>query len=404
MSMLSRFISPVTRIITFCTKYRVHAPVRALLLVLIFLISCRTAESPAGGDSYDPDSLALLYQPKQADLTPDRASQAERIEKFFNHRNRSHGFNGTVLFAENGEIVFNKAYGYANLRSKDSLHMESAFQLASISKPITALAVLVLYEDGLLSLEDSIQQFIPDFPYHGITIRMLLNHRSGLPNYMYLADEVWPDQEIPLSNQDVVDMLIEHHPDRYYPPNRRYNYSNTNYALLAYLIEQISGIRYGDFVRSRIFNPLRMDNSSVYSKADMLVNENEVIGYTGYRRSADNTYLNGVVGDKGIYASAIDLLRLDQALYNGQPVSFKTLEEAFKPYHKDLYISDNYGLGWRLDLQDTLNPVIYHSGWWKGFKSHFVRETGQNRTMIVLSNTLRGSSFSQRELRSLWNQ
>lgn len=397
-----RSMRRVIRIITFFIKHRFHAAFRLLVVLLLFAFSCRTAESPSGGDAYDPDSLALLYQPRNATLTPGKLPQVERIEHYFDRRHQYQGFNGTVLLAEEGEILFSKAYGFADVRKRDSLTMESAFQLASVTKPITALAVLVLKEDGLLTLDDTLQQYIPAFPYEGITIRMLMTHRSGLPNYMYLADEVWPDKEIPLTNQDVVDILIQHHPDPYYPPNRRYNYSNTNYAILAYLIEQISGIRYADFVKSRIFNPLRMENSLVYSKADDPENVNPVVGYTGYRRVAENSYLNGVVGDKGVYASALDLLRLDQALYKGQPVSYKSLEEAFKPYHKDLYISDNYGLGWRLDLSDSLNHVIYHSGWWKGFRSYFIRETGQNRTIIVLSNTLRGSRFSKSELRSLW--
>jgi len=334
-------------------------------------------------------------------MTPERSVLVQKIENYFDLRFRE-GFSGSVIFAEDGGILFGKSYGLANIHSKDSLHLNSAFQLASVSKPITALAVLILKEQGLLSLDDTLRQFIPDFPYPGVTIRMLLCHRSGLPNYMYLADEVWPDKEVPLSNDDMIDLLAVYKPKSYYPPNTRYNYSNTNYALLATIVERVSGVKFQDFVQKRIFNPIRMTNSSIYSKCDHPANPNPVTGYVSSRREAENSYLNGVVGDKGVYASAIDLLRLDQALYNNMPVSAATLDEAFTSHHKDLRLHDNYGLGWRLDVSDTANAVIYHSGWWKGFKTQFVRETGTRRTIIVLSNTLRGSNFKHRELRELF--
>ncbi|MCD6333509.1 MAG: beta-lactamase family protein, partial [Bacteroidales bacterium] len=400
---LNKYILPDIRITIFFTRHKAVPSIRILLLLLVLIVSCKPATAPAGGDAYRLDSLPLIYQPHSAVLTPAREAQVSRIRRYFNRRHHNQGFNGTVLFAEHGEIIFNKAYGFANFRTRDTLTLESAFQLASVSKPITSLAVLSLVEEGKLSLEDTIQKFIPDFPYHGISIRMLLSHRSGLPNYMYLADKVWPDRQIPLTNRDMVDILIKYHPERYYPPNHRYNYSNTNYALLAYLVEQVSGIPFAEFVRLRIFKPLRMNNSSIYVKTGSLKNPQPVKGYISYRREADDTYLNGVVGDKGVYTSVIDLLRLDQALYEGQPISFRMQKKAFTPQHKDLRIWDNYGLGWRLNLQDSHNPVIYHSGWWKGFRTYFIRETGTGRTMIILSNTLRGSRFGVQELRNLWD-
>ena len=112
--------------------------------------------------------------------------------------------------------------------------------------------------------------------------------------------------------------------------------------------------------------------------------------------------MNGVVGDKGVYASAYDLLKLDQALYTDKLVSQATLKDAFSPQHPDLRMNDNYGLGWRLDVSDTLSKAVYHTGWWKGFRTCFIRETDEKRTIIVLSNTTRASRFSTRELRGLF--
>ncbi len=291
--------------------------------------------------------------------------------------------------------------GRLNIQNRDTLGVESSFQLASVTKPITAIATLLLVDQGLIKLEDTIQTIFPDFPYKDISIQMLLSHRSGLPNYMYFADSLWLDREHSISNRDVLNLMIEHHPQRYYPPDRRYNYSNTNYALLALIVEDVSDMAFNLFVKTRIFLPLEMHNSYVYNKGTTPLDFNKVKGYSSGRRIADNTYLNGVVGDKGVYSSVIDLFKLDQALRNGTLVSKGLLSIAFEAQHKDLYDWDNYGLGWRIDAADPENKVVYHTGWWKGFRSYFIRELGSNKTLIVLSNTARTSSVGSRELRKL---
>jgi len=380
--------------------------IRFVYLSIIFLIlplSCReTTQQPGGAEEPNPVEPVELAA---ADLlVPDKAAReaaAERLDNYFKRRAKYNGFNGTVLYAVDGEIEYSKAFGYSNLRRKDSLKMESSFQLASVSKPITALATLVLIDQGKIALTDSIQTFFPEFPYKGITVQMLLSHRSGLPNYMYFADSLWTNTEVPITNWDVLDLMIEHHPKRYYPPGVRYNYCNTNYALLALIVEDVSKMAFELFVKTRIFLPLKMYDSQIYNKSVSPKNFNTVIGYASGRRIADNTYLNGVVGDKGVYASALDLFKLDVALRSGKLISNELLNEAFEPQHKDLYQWDNYGLGWRIDASDPDNKIVYHTGWWKGFRSYFIRELGSKKTLIVLSNTARNSALGTRELRKL---
>ncbi len=365
-------------------------------LALLPVTGCK--HPAAGGEGGVEEDEPVTVNLKFASLTPQKAALADSLCNYFDRLHKA-GFNGTVLFAEKGEIVFNKAYGFSNLKTKDTLTMESAFQLASISKPITALAVLALKDDGKVGLDDSLSRYIPELPYPGITIRHLLTHRSGLPNYMYFAEEDWPDKEVTLSNRDVIDLMVKNRYKPYYLPDKRYNYCNTNYALLAYLVEKVSGVKFEDFVEQRIFRPCHMKNSSIYNKNTFPVNPNRVVGYPSTRYEAENTFLNGVVGDKGAYCSAIDLLMLDQALYTDVPVKQSTLAEAFTPQHKDLRSNDNYGLGWRLDVSEPWNQVIYHTGWWKGFRTCFIRETGEKRTIIVLSNTMRASRFNTHDLR-----
>ncbi len=218
---------------------------------------------------------------------------------------------------------------------------------------------------------------------------------------MYFADSLWQNKEVPITNRDVLDLMIEHQPKRYYPPNVRYNYCNTNYALLALIVEDVSEMAFDLFVKTSIFLPLEMYNSQVYNKSITPSNFHKVIGYSSGRRVAENTYLNGVVGDKGVYASALDLYKLDNALRSDKLISRDLLDKAFETQHKDLYQWDNYGLGWRIDASDPDNRVVYHTGWWKGFRSYFIRELGSKKTIIVLSNTARTSSIGTRELRKL---
>jgi CubicO group peptidase (beta-lactamase class C family) len=226
---------------------------------------------------------------------------------------------------------------------------------------------------------------------------MLLSHRSGLPNYMYFAEKYWPNQHNSITNEDVLCMLEQFKPNRYYIPNYRYNYCNTNYVMLSLLVKRVSGRPFHEFVETEIFKPLNMKTARVYDN----VRQPEVINpTTGYerRRAVRDSYLNGVSGDKNIYASVHDLLKLDQALYNNTLIRRSTLEEALLPHHKDLYLHDNYGLGWRLKIRPDCSKVVYHTGWWKGYRTFFIRLPDEEKTAIVLSNTNRGRFISTRKL------
>ncbi|MBN2364865.1 MAG: class A beta-lactamase-related serine hydrolase [Calditrichaeota bacterium] len=328
--------------------------------------------------------------------------KAAKIDSFFTARARYKIFNGAVLVAEKGRILYQKSFGYSNFRTKDSLHINSLFQLASVTKPLTACAILMLCDRGLVSLDDDIRRFFPEFPYDNITVRLLLTHRSGLPDYLYFADRFWKSRTIPITNDDVLDIMTLYKPSRYYLPDRRYNYSNTNYCLLASIIEKVSGLTYAEFMKTQIFDPLGMHNTRILTYDDLKHDtiENLTTGYSRWGRASENSYLNGVVGDKGIFSTVEDLFRLDQALYQGNLVSLFALQEAFKPAHRDLRDYDNYGFGWRINMNGG-NKIVFHSGWWKGYKTYFVRKIGEQKTIIVLTNTAMHNFLSIRRLSEL---
>ncbi|MES2733770.1 MAG: serine hydrolase domain-containing protein [Bacteroidota bacterium] len=367
-----------------------------VLILSVVLLSCNSSGSEKNALLADTlvenDSIALLFDAEAA------AKKTYQFDTFFQTMTRS-GFNGAVLVAEYGHVIYQKAFGYADFSKKDTLTTQTAFQLASVSKQFTAMAVMILKEKGKLRYEDSVQRFYPNFPYHGITVRQLLTHRSGLPNYTYFCDK-HTDRKTPISNQSVVDLLIQHKPDVYYPPNTHFDYSNTGYCLLAAIVEKASGMPFENFVQANIFKPLAMNHSVIYNKAKEPVIANKAVGYTAGRRRYDNTYLDGVVGDKGVYSTVEDLFKWDMALYSKKLVKQKTLDEAFTPAHKEPK-ENNYGFGWRIRTPKDSEPIIFHGGWWQGYNAYLMHGRKDHSTIILLSNVTNGSLHRIKELQEI---
>ncbi len=343
-----------------------------------------------------------LQATKKLELTDAQKQKAKELKKYFYHRYKTRGFNGVVLFAENGKIIYEDTFGYANFTLKDTLTPNIKFQLASVSKPFTSYAILLLKQKGKLSLQDSVRKYFPKFPYHGVTIDLLLIHKSGIPEYNYFAEKYWVDKKVPITNSDVIKLMEDNEIIRYYLPDKKYNYINTNYAVLASIVEKVSGKDFEDFMKEEIFKPLGMINTEIYRKGNGHEIKNAATGYYNSFRKAEDTYQNGVVGDKGVYTTVEDLLKFDQELYKGTLVNKENLELAFEPAYKRLYINDNYGYGWRINAADSTNKIVYHTGWWKGFRSYFIRELGKHKTIIVLTNIANRSIFGTKELIDLF--
>lgn len=329
---------------------------------------------------------------------------SEKIDSFFSKRNKRGLFNGNVLFSSHDTIIYEKSFGLADIKKKDSLEINSSFQLASVSKVFTSYAIMLLKQKGKLSYSDSLRKFFPEFPYRNITIHQLLIHRSGLSNYMYFSDEFWrSSKNLTIDNSDVIDLIIKHEPKPYYWPGRKYNYNNTNYALLASIIEKVSSKSYAEFMKDEVFNPLEMYDSYVYDKNIDSINFSKVKGYISWRRRADNTYLNGVVGDKGVYSSVGDLNKFSRALLEGRLVNLTELENAYQLGHKELYDHDNYGYGWRINMLPDSTKIVYHTGWWKGFRSYFIRSLVDEKTIIVLTNKSKSGVLRTKVLMKLFD-
>ena len=369
------------------------------IFLILFLISCSSDNEP------------IPYTQEEIDLWPDVnvdsifidldepviEQKRAQVDKVFSNLKKKTTFNGTVLFAEKGRIILEKSYGVANLRTrKGEINVEDVFQLSSVSKMFTAEAIMILYNRGLLDYDTDIKEYIPEFPYDGITTRMLLTHRSGLSRYETLADNNWPDKRVPFTNNDMIEYYVKYKPDPYFRPDNGFHYCNVNYALLASIVERVSGKSFVDFMREDLFDVIGMNASYIYDMpTDTMVSmyiPNCVQGYyLGRRRprQAQNEYLNGVKGDKIMFSNVHDMYRFKLAIDYDLLVPDTIQAEAFKPgspkYSKR---KDNYGFGWRISRKYP--DCYYHYGWWKGYRSFFMFDKVNDRTIIVLTNTDKG--------------
>ncbi|OFY23840.1 MAG: hypothetical protein A2W98_02945 [Bacteroidetes bacterium GWF2_33_38] len=351
-----------------------------MVLSFLFFGSCTSCEPKVKADKEIKNINPLSHED-----SVDFAIKAHKFDSIFTEFYHNRDFNGNVLIAQRGKVIFKKSYGFSNYKTRDRLKSSTRFQIASISKQFTAVAILQLIEKGLISYEDSVQKFFPDFPYPNVTIKLLLCHRSGLPNYIYFCDDIIKDQSKPLYNFQVVDSLIKYSPQRYYPPDTRFNYSNTGYMLLAKIVEEVSGMSFTQYMKENVFEPLEMHNSFIYEKGKVEL-QNAAIGYSYGPKEAIDNFLNGVTGDKGVYTTTEDLLKWDQGLYTNKIISMNVLQDAFKPWNDKVKTNENYGFGWRLRYLPDSSVVTYHRGWWQGFQSLLIRIPKDTTTIIVLRN------------------
>lgn len=317
--------------------------------------------------------------------SPVTKAQQQELTAYYRQHLQRAGFNGAIVVAKKGVIIFEKYQGLENYQSRSPISDSSSFQLASVSKTFTAMGILWLMEKQKLSLTDSIQKYYPDFPYKGITLQMLLSHRSGLPNYLYFCDSIWPDKDKFLSNEDVIQLMVKHKPRIQHQPGTHFQYCNTNYMLLGAIIEKVSGEKYADFLQHTFFGPLEMNNTFVYDPTTA-PRSHQTVSHRYNGQLEPDTYFDSVVGDKGIYSTVKDMLKWDQALYHGNLFTPATLKAAYEPYSHEKPGIRNYGLGWRLMVYPDSSKIVYHNGWWHGNNTVFNRIIKDTSTIIILGN------------------
>ena len=322
---------------------------------------------------------------------------ADKLDEFFKQCYENNQFNGNILVAKSGQIIYNKSFGISNIDPVKPLQLNSQFRLASLSKPFTAMAIMILQEQGKLEYDNEIIKYLPELPYPGITVRHLLNHTSGIPKYEDLCEQYWDlEHENFLekkytTNDDIINLLVEHQPEVLFKPGDKYSYSNTGYVLLASIVSRVSREPFEKFMKDNIFDPLEMNHTLVYSAIRNDEMENRVYGYrlslngTDYI-SNDFHYMSGIAGDGAIYSTTGDLYKWDRALYTEKLLLKSNLNKAFYSALLDDGSTSNYGFGWGLGQSLSGKKAVNHGGGWIASRTWMLREIEEDNTIIILTN------------------
>ena len=313
-------------------------------------------------------------------------------------------FNGTWLYAEHGEIVAKGAVGFRDEEDKLPMREDSIFDIASVSKQFTAAAIMLLVRQGLVGLEDEITKFFPALPYPGVTVRQLLTHTGGVPDYFddinWLIG-IWEKEGRIPDNSDVLRFLCEGAVEPYFAPGEDSCYSNSDYCLLALIVEQVSGIPFEDFMRKNIFEPAGMNDTTVcHVRRDgwpsdnfvraLVLEDGQYILPDGSKNDSDVIPEDGTSGEGNVYSNIFDLLRWDRVLREG---TLLTAEEQQLMYTSvklnsgETYVDEvgaGYGFGWEIKNDEALGLVVFHDGWHKGSYAQYERYVDADGLLVLL--------------------
>lgn len=311
-------------------------------------------------------------------------------------------FSGSVLISKNNEIIFKEAYGYSNKEKEIKNTPQTKFMIGSMTKSITALSIMQLAEKGMLSIEQNIEEYIPNF-YNGqgITIRNLLNHTSGIPNFVMVKKQIkWDEHHTP----DEILQIVKNHKLKF-PVNKKYSYSNTNYLILGLIIEKASGMSYHQYVKNNIFIPAEMNNSGFIEEEEQEnIASNYIKGDKGYHMDPSMFFACG-----DVVSTVNDIYLLDRAIQYGKLLKTETIKEMQKPHHDGKYVKCGYGLF--INNHFDCKSICHSGSIPSGYTSHFEKYMEDNILIVVLSNDLEkytllsvkelGGTYISREVASL---
>jgi len=343
-------------------------------------------------------------------------TRTELLDEYLSQLFEEDDFNGSVLIAEKGEIIYQKQLGYSNIENETPLNENSIFELASVSKQFTAMGIMLLQKQGKLNFDDKVSKFIPELKdYDLITIRHLVHHTGGLPDYMDLMSKHWDTTKI-ANNNDMIKLFQKLKPKVEFEANEKFQYSNTGYALLASIIEKASGNTFGTYLKKNIFEPLGMKNTFVnrrrYNPRKI---ENLTEGHifskqlkklVAVDKAPDKKYfyyLDGFVGDGMVKTTINDMLIWDRALYTNKLVSDADKNIAFNGTTLNNGEKTNYGFGWFLKTLPEGNKTVYHSGGWAGYITYLERQMETDKTIVILLNTSYTSLPNRKKIRHIIN-
>lgn len=311
---------------------------------------------------------------------------------------------GGFLVAKGDEILYEGYRGFTQDNKQGPVNDTVALHVASISKSITAMAVMKLIEAGKLELDAPLTQYFPKFPYPKVTVFTLLSQRSGLPKYEYFIEKIEPEpaelSKEYISNQDILNLLIRYKPDLARETNTGFMYCNTNYALLALLVEHATKIPFPEAMQQIVFRPLKMKHTYILQEKDM-----ESAAKSFYQRGP-RVYpydrLDLIYGDKNVYTTPRDLLNFSKAMFAKNFLREDLYKMVFEPYSNERPGINNYGLGFRMKVFNEDEKLTYHNGWWHGTNSVFGHLLKSNVTIIAIGNKYSSRVYTSLALSGLF--
>ena len=384
--------------------FRISQYTLPFLAIFLVTISCSKLEKSEEDTIVKTNENGLpIMMPLQKELPAlaksyiddKKYSTSIFFEKLWSEKNDNVAF----LVAKNGQIIYENYMGFANKRTGEMIDKDMPLHIASVSKVLTSTAILMLVDAKKIKLDQKVTTLIDGFPYPDVTIQTLLNHRSGMRNYAYFTDKGNWDRHKTLTNQDIVKVMIDNDIQLETKTDTHFSYCNTNYAMLALVIEKVTGMPYPKAMKEMIFDPLGMTNTFVFD----IVKDRENIApsYKGNMEIAID-YLDGIYGDKNIYSTPRDLLKFDNARYAPFFLNADLLKKVYKGYSYESKGTKNYGLGIRMIEWEKGEPFYFHNGWWHGNTSSFINLRKEKVTIIVLSNKYTHKTYQSKRLASLF--
>jgi CubicO group peptidase (beta-lactamase class C family) len=386
---------------------------KLILGLIIFTYSCGTSQQNNVNKENGQVSI----------LTPALKQKYAAEIKLEYEKLLGNNFSGEIIVAKNGEIIFEDYKGFSIFDQKKPITAETPIHLASISKTFTGMALLKLWEQHLIGLSDPVNKYLPKFPYSNVTIEQLLSHRSGLPDYTHLMNPPkfiivktknkrgkWiaktiknpnakPYKEGFYNNADVLNFLIEKQPAPQFAPNATFKYCNTNFVILALIIEKVTGIDFPTYLQETIFTPLQMKNTFVLNEK---AKERYLPSYNELFKPYKIEKYDYIYGDKNVYSTVNDMLLWDKALRADQYLSQTTLSLAYEPKSPLNNHYQNYGYAWRMIMVPNQEKIIYHNGWWHGNNTVFARLLKGSTTIIILGNKTNKNIYRGKQLFSVF--
>ncbi len=375
------------------------------IITTIAVTSCSKQEKTEEGVVKINENGIPVMQPLQEELpklsekfiADKKYGSSLFFEKTWSEKNDNVAF----LVAKNGQIIYENYMGFANKRTDEMITKDTPLHTASVSKVLTATAVLMLVDAKKIALDQKVNTIITNFPYPDVTVQTLLNHRSGMKNYAYFTFENnnW-DKKKTLTNEDIIKVMIEKEIPLETKTDTRFSYCNTNYAALALIVEKITGMKFPAAMKEMIFAPLGMTNTYVCDfEKDR---ENIVPSYKGNNMEIGTDYLDAVYGDKNIYSTPRDLLKFDTARYAPFFLNPELIKKVYQGYSYESKGVKNYGLGIRMIEFEKGEPFYFHNGWWHGNTSSFINLRKEKVTIIALSNKYTKKTYQSKKLASLF--